>query len=315
MNLKRGYNKMTECYFHIGIPKSGTSFLQKNFFPLLDLAYMGKHYDSSIDSKRNDREYGELFRILLSRQAYGDNRLLYASIWKKTEKYKKILYSNEELIGNYRINFLNNYQIAYHLKEIYKNPKLIFVIRRQDDFIESLYRQAIRNGYPYSLKTFINYKKGNFKPYHIGNKGVIDLQAIDYNIIYDFYEKHFGKENILILPYELMKNDQEKFLKKITYFLNVDYKKPIFNENTNRRDRYPLLVTMRIINKIIPKKIQNRINDIFFLKYFGYILNEIPYDKSIINKNLKNKIKSYYRESNKSLSEKIGLNLQSYDYY
>lgn len=196
---------MTEYFFHIGLPKSATSYLQKNFFPVLNLTYLGKHYDSKIDKRDNNKDFEKLFRALFYKQPFQVTEEEYNKIKNLIGHNKKILYSNEVMVGSYTINFNNGYQIAHHIKNGFPNSKIIYVIRKQDDFIESLYRQAIRNGYSHSIKKFLNYKKGSFRINNYENDGQIDLFSLDYYKQLTFYTNIFGKENLLVLPYELLK--------------------------------------------------------------------------------------------------------------
>lgn len=61
---------VTEYFFHIGLPKSATSYLQKNFFPLLNLTYLGKHYDSKIDKRGIHKDFENEFKSLLYKQPF-----------------------------------------------------------------------------------------------------------------------------------------------------------------------------------------------------------------------------------------------------
>ncbi|WOE70347.1 sulfotransferase [Hydrogenimonas thermophila] len=305
---------MTEYFFHIGLPKSATSYLQKNFFPVLNLTYLGKHYDSKIDKRDNNKDFEKLFRALFYKQPFQVTEEEYNKIKNLIGHNKKILYSNEVMVGSYTINFNNGYQIAHHIKNGFPNSKIIYVIRKQDDFIESLYRQAIRNGYSHSIKKFLNYKKGSFRINNYENDGQIDLFSLDYYKQLTFYTNIFGKENLLVLPYELLKINRTLFLKKLTSFMSVEYIEPLSSEKTNSQDGYILLLIMRFINSFISKKIQNRLNDVLFFNKIGKLLNYIPYKRKFISYELQKKIQEFYNESNKKASEKFHLELENFGY-
>ena len=105
----------TQYIFHIGMPKTATSYLQKNFYPNLNLHYLGKHYDS----KSRDKEFAKLFAEIFSMQPFGDTEKIYRDIKYKMPNDGTILYSNELMSGTSRINFLNAFQISYHLKNCF----------------------------------------------------------------------------------------------------------------------------------------------------------------------------------------------------
>ena len=303
--------KDAKYIFHIGMPKTATSYLQKNFYPNLDLHYLGKHYDS----KTKDKEFAREFSNLFSMQPFADTSNIYSSIKSKMPNSGKILYSNELMSGSSRVNFLNALQISYHLKSCFKNPKIIFVIRRQDSFIESIYRQAIRGGYSGSIESFINYKKASFKRATVGKGGWMDIYSLDYLRWVNHYKELFGRENILILPYERLKTEKEAFLKDIAEFIDVEYIEPTTIEQTNKADSYLLLNMMRLANMCLSKRIQNRINDILFIDRVFSILNYIPFEKKFLSKELSKKIIEFHTKSNEQLSNEYDLSLNRYGYF
>ena len=314
-------NTELDFFFHLGMPKALSTFLQQNFFPQLDILYLGKHYDSSIDSRGNSIEFENLFKKIFGAQPYNlesvyiDKLLQKMEILASEKQSHKILYSNENLVGTYAESFRNGMQIAYNLKKTFKEPKIILVIRKQDDFLESLYRQSIRMGHAVSVKKFLNYKNNIFGDYRIDYKLNVDLNTLNWNTLIDFYKESFGHENVLVLPHEMIKEDTEAFLKEITNFMDVEYKAPLNSSVANIRDSYLLLVIKRFINQFIYKKVQNLFIKIFFLKKLGSLINLLNIDKPFLNQKLKKEIMKFYMESNKELSQKTGLKLEKYDYY
>ncbi len=303
--------KNSKYIFHIGMPKTATSYLQKNFYPNLNLHYLGKHYDS----KTKDKDFAKIFSELFSTQAFADTDRLYRDIKSKMPDSSIILYSNELMSGTSRINFLNSFQISYHLKECFENPKIIFVIRKQDSFIESIYRQAIRGGYSGSLKSFINYKRGKFNKSTPGKGGWMDIYSLDYFRWAEHYRELFKEDNILILPYEKLKSNRDEFLKDIADFIGVEYIKPKKSEQTNKADSYLLLNMMRISNMCLSKRVQNRINDILFIDKLFSLLNYIPFEKKFLSKEFAKDIMEFHSSSNKQLSKKYDLSLDKYGYF
>ena len=304
-------SKGAQYIFHIGMPKTATSYLQKNFYPNLNLHYLGKHYDS----KSRDREFARVFAELFSMQPFGNKEPIYTKIKDMMPNSGKILYSNELMSGTSRINFLNAFQISHHLRECFKNPKIIFVIRRQDSFVESIYRQAIRGGYSGSIESFINYKRDKFNKSSPGKGGWIDIYSLDYLSWIEHYCELFGKASILILPYEKLKYNKKAFLKDIANFIDVEYIEPKKSEQTNKADSYLLLNMMRLANLCLSKRIQNRINDILFIDKIFSLLNYIPYEKKFLSKELAKEIIKFHSNSNKELSKRYNLSLEKYGYF
>jgi hypothetical protein len=94
-----------EVFVHVGLQRAGSTFLQENVFPNMDLNFCG-------------------------------NDLLKSKI-----KDGKNLISNESLCGYYfALDDLNNgYEIANRISSLFPNTKIIFIVRQFDDWIKSCY--------------------------------------------------------------------------------------------------------------------------------------------------------------------------------
>ncbi len=302
---------MRQFYFHIGMPKSASSYLQKAFFPLLDIDYLGKHYASDIDFKEKHAPFEEKFREIFIRQPYNiTNDYLEELHSLASGTNNKILYSNEGLFGSYLESFRNNFQISHNLKIMFDNPKLIIVLRRQDTFIESLYRQAIRNGYWKSAKNFISYKNRCFGSYRIDNREQVDLTLLNYNDFISFCCEMFGRENLLILPYELFKLSRDTFLKEIANFLGVPFVAPITDSYVNKSDHYLYLNILKILNFISHKR-----NIFTPINYLQRNVRDLPGNKKLISTHLQKDILDFFEQSNMSLAKGYNLDLKRFDYY
>ncbi len=108
-----------EIYFHVGLAKTGSTFLQKNFFPYLkNIKYISTHdYINCIDiiNKTNYKSY------LISRE-----------FDKQFEREIKKF-------------------ISY-----FPDTKIIVVFRRHDKWIASQYKRAVKNGLHLDFKNYYN---------------------------------------------------------------------------------------------------------------------------------------------------------------
>ena len=108
-----------EIYFHVGLAKTGSTFLQKNFFPYLkNIKYISTHdYINCIDiiNKTNYKSY------LISRE-----------FDKQFEREIKKF-------------------ISY-----FPDTKIIVVFRRQDKWIASQYKRSVKNGWHWDFKNYYN---------------------------------------------------------------------------------------------------------------------------------------------------------------
>ena len=113
-----------EIYLHIGLHKTGTSFLQKVIFPKIN----GIDF---YNPKLNDL--------------------------KNIKPKIKTLISNESLAGQpYSFNQTDRYKTLNFIKKLYPNANIIFVKRNPKNWINSLYKQYIRGGGVYSFQKWFN---------------------------------------------------------------------------------------------------------------------------------------------------------------
>lgn len=113
-----------EVYFHVGLGKTGTTYLQYNFFPKMrDICYIQRTRYSKSHKIINRRK---CYKYLVSREF---DRQFDREVKKFAEKFP--------------------------------DAKPIIVLRRQDSWIASQYRRFIKNGRQYSFTEFIDVENNN----------------------------------------------------------------------------------------------------------------------------------------------------------
>ncbi len=300
----------SEIFIHIGYHKTGTTFLQKLVFPLLkanlvmipDVTYIAQ-------SKNYDPKH---FIEMLNNQYVVD-------------KYDKTIMSQETLSGRGDGNPVwDKYLIAKRLHATFPGGKILIVIRNQFDYILSLYTfRVIKRGI----------EKRNLSDYleDIFEKRL--LNKLRYDELIKYYINLFGKESVLVLTYEQLVKDHNKFISKISQFINVENMVDCKNRKINKGTRNQRLVqTNRLLNHPVSitadflrnKNILSQKKYFFFVnKYFKFkeiILN--PVSKRLYggskNIELDNKwrkmIITAFKESNHNLADIIDINLSCYGY-
>lgn len=288
---------MQKIICHIGFPKTGTTYLQKNVFPLIkNLNYIEsgeiKHLlhdliekDDSYFNKANIRE--ELMQMHIS----NTNMLL----------------SYEPLTGHHlKTEFPNRSQIARRLKAVGVD-KIIITIRNQLDVLESTYKQYIKSGGVLKLSNFFNLNN-NSNPYFF-------IDYFNYEKIVELYSEIFGIENVKVIQFENLFLNTSPFENLLAHFLNV--------ENTDFSSQTEFKVNKSLSN--FSTKLLRIINHFTYNSYrpsslvskkfssyrFYKILIFLDRSKSkhkLISK-YENEIRSCFSESNSSLNEKYNINL------
>jgi len=212
---------------HVGLPKTGTTFLQRRYFPRL-AEYHCITSDQVLPSDfsfiyKINKEFDILPRPTLIRKLIRkDRNLNIKKISSKIQRYKNktdlpILLSCEGLVGVSFSPLRNNIEVSLLIKSVLDIEKVILVIRRQDHYVQSLYRQLIleedRYGRFICPEDFVSKT-----PRLTALSSAVELNWLS---LYQNYISIFGLDNVLCLPYEEMVKDLHGFIGRINNFLGV----------------------------------------------------------------------------------------------
>lgn len=213
---------MKKVFLHVGLPKTGSTFLQQNVFPYMNINLIRNNMNASFGSLTN-----------------------FSVVCKLLDDLPNVI-TDENLYGNvFGLNnsvdgidvYDNNFNIAIRLQRLYPNAKIIVVFRELDSWIKSLHKQL--KGNPYTKQTFNFRISSEYKMFEQYEKCLKNM----------FYK-------VLVLHYEDLKNNQDNFIQNICDFINVD-----FPENYDRRKvmvslNEKQLRCLSVIPKLpIPKKV------------------------------------------------------------
>ncbi len=307
--------KKGDIVIHIGYHKAASSLLQDVFskLPVNYLWLAGEDFRRRelIDYvERLENFDAEAFRLK------AENSL-------RTRKYKTTLISHEELSGHpHGYASVNPFAVAENLKEAFKNAKILIIIRNQFDYVKSLYsfRVGIKGSETRSFKQFIaeEFKKGL-------------EEKLKYDKLVKRYIDLFGEQNVLTLPMELLKNDEEAFFRKIFELIGLDfedYKELPLARKINRSSNNLFLLNFwrkvnaafNLVYRILKPRLSVK-NDFGFRYAFyhlkrrtTYLMEPIVPTKKIVESDFTKKIFSQYRETNRFLSQTIGIDLKKFNY-
>lgn len=168
-----------EVYFHVGLGKVASTYLQYNVFPKLK----GIHYIQRTKYKKS---------VDIIRQG----------------KYKKYLVSREfDRQFEEEVRWFSSY---------FPHTKVIICFRRNDSWIASQYRKAVKNGFHWGFEDFfdLDHPESSFWEHE---------QLLFYPKI-EQVEQYFS-EKPLCLFHEELKSDPWVFLDKVSAFTSTTYNK------------------------------------------------------------------------------------------
>ena len=313
-------------YLHAGQPKTGTSFLQRNYFVhhpkinnlgkknnlgsvkknLLEVFHKIIHFE-----KLNDDDYKECLEII-KKIDYRENMINLISYEAFTQ-----------------LNFKVNQDVIFkRLKDLFAESnfklKVFITVRNQLSIIPSHYANTPR----VYIDSKIEFCK-SFKNFINNIDKVGKISENNYNYVYDRYKyfqllqlaiRIFSKENVKIFFFEDMKKNHDTYFNEICSFLNIEnYFLPntdiAINETRKKGKEYKRInkyfyrqnKMLYYFSKLLPKPLKEIIANFFIdLKNFK--------DPIVINEDQEAKIINYYREDNELLAKYLNKDLKSLGY-
>jgi hypothetical protein len=209
---------------HIGYHRTGSTFLQERVFPLLPVNRLIKpELDGLFGSARFDPS--EL-RADLRRQA-------------ELDPDRPTVISSELLSGTPEGGPAERrLQTADRLHAAFGSAKILVVIRRQVDYVLSIYayRVLLRGLDSRSLDRYLADHAPSLLP------------ALQYDTLVQRYIDLFGRDRVLVLPFELLAAESAGFIDAIARFIGVD-PPAIPNRRVNESTRNAMVVAInRVLN-------------------------------------------------------------------
>ena len=195
-------------FIHVGKGKTGTSYLQDVFF--------SSHEEINFLGKTKHKypqwliEWHYLDDIQFKKEIYNIKNVLN----KKLSTQKVNILSSEafSMVGY-------SYQQALRIKQIVPDAKIILTLRNPIDSIESFYKYSVlHDNFTSNIEDLIEFTR---TPMVFYKRKPIYIADFFYDEIIEIYHELFGKSNVLILKYEDMKNNPNKFFNNLSNFLSI----------------------------------------------------------------------------------------------
>lgn len=316
---------MQNLLIHIGYHKTGTTWLQNELFTaenefFIPVSNRGRDHSTLAPSFIESKD-GQLLSPYCTNEKLIRERL--NKILKKTDfdNEKIPVISSERLSGNPHSSGFDSKVIAERIQNFFPKAKILIVIREQSSWLLSNYFQYLTAGGTHHLKKYLNTKydglRPGFSPYHI-----------QFHHLIKDYQSRFGKENVLVIPYEIFKNDPPLFLKTLGDFVGKDLynsTQPNFKKIYNAKNDHYINYKFRELNAIInPSSVNNYsarnrtiVNMAIRIKKILSRCTPQKMNQSVKLK-LKNEIdewaKGRFKESNSVTQELIGFDLGELGY-
>ena len=296
---------MRKIYFHIGYPRSGSTYIQKNYFS------SQKKKINFISRKFNYGNedyffYQTLYKIVkFNKKKFSKNLKKICQDFKKIKlDPKKINIISEELVLCQSVWNNNNVyrtleRLIIILKKSRMSPKFIIVIRNQEDLLLSYYKYFFSN---YFFIKRINFHKMIRKKEY--------LKQFDFFNLAIFFKKKKIQFNFFL--FEDLVENEKKFEKNLYRYLGIKKNNKKFFKDKS----YKIINSKNYLHKYFISisfwfKSQKSLNIFHFLSLINKIICRIFRDQKIknldITKDQKKFINSYYYKSNLKLKSLINI--------
>lgn len=319
MNIDKKSIQNKKLFFHIGYPKTASTFFQRQLF--------NKHPEINNLGKCNPLESPE----------YKNNK--FRDFFINLEHKNKIQFKfkhNKRLLAKYILPHINTEKTVIFSDEDFTNPwhgdiglkakrlkslfsdfsdlAVIVILRNQIELIRSFYEM-----WPYT--PFAQEKRRH--AYDFDKWVETALTDIDRSFLIapfyfetiEYYQQLFGEDQVKILLFERFVSQREDFCENLSNFLEVDSKATLrllqkqnkensakkYRLRTLKRSKFPLIPG---IHKIFPAFIKGSLKS---------ILSKLT-NKPKLTQNQERKIKNLYASSNRKLNKIIKVDLDKYDY-
>ena len=298
--------------FHIGYPKTATSWLQKKYFPYISNAcYVGR------------RDTFESF--IIPSQFEFNPTAIREKIAHCNKEYQ--IFSLESFVGtnhNFGMRGYLTTQQAYRIHSVFPNSKIILFIRNQADIIASSYLQYVAGGGTNSIKKYLYHK--NIK--EIAGLTLFSWEYFEYHHVINLYQGLFGDQNVYVFLFEDFVCNKLNFVQRFSQIMDfkIEFKNiELLKVNPSYRRIIHLLAL--IANRFTERKMMNKYFILHIPGWFEFSGRSLRYlnqfrifgknlgSKDILSQRILYDINNFYKQSNSILVNKYNLvELLEYSY-
>jgi hypothetical protein len=198
---------MTTPLVHIGYPKAGSSWLQAHVF-VDDAVGFSPVTPGALEISR---------RLVYPHPLDFDADACRALFAPKMDEISSAglvpVVTGERLSGAPHAGGYDSKEVAHRIKDVFQDAKVLIVIREQRSSIRSGYKQYVRAGGALSLDRYLEPSPKGFASFP-----AFDFAHYRYHRLVSLYQDLFGRESVLVLPFELLRSAPREFVERIVRF-------------------------------------------------------------------------------------------------
>jgi hypothetical protein len=308
---------------HIGNHKTGTKMLQHNFFSnIRSRRYLGTPLDAL-------PEMSEVFDRIIYQDSLSFDPSKVKALMAQLEDQgvlgtedQPVLISNEVIVTPFLGGRMtaDPSLIAERLHKYFGPTKILYMIRSQRTMLAAMYTQ------------FTPHREVNQKAFEIKLRETMDNQlhglmhAMRYDKIASVYASIFGKENVKVIPFELLVNDPASYYETICNFIGEPFDEhtaQFFSTREHERITRGAMLWERMVphyENLREKLKFGRLSDRFSFINPGKIQNFVStriggsHISLKIPTEFEDTLERFFGPSNQKIQNMFGLDLKQYNY-
>ncbi|MGB1249596.1 MAG: sulfotransferase domain-containing protein [Candidatus Promineifilaceae bacterium] len=310
-----------DILIHIGYQKTGTTWLQKELFNNSTLGFIHPF-------ERHDVMQHFIRPHSLDFDVHSCCNYVHRTLDTVAEKDGFTVLSHERLSGTPFFGGHDSVELANRLRSVFRQPKILIVIREQTQMIRSTYAQYVKKGGTLSLQRYIAIGK---KTRHLRE---FELLRFQYHRLISHYQRKFGADNVLVICYEQIVPNPRLYIQQILEFCGLPLSKEAiqmlpFGSPLNTSMSQSSVQLLARLNHVISRR--SAINpspmvELSGLKYGRSVLGTmrtldqlVPHRLKVASmyrtmKNIEEQIGDLYVASNQETTKLIGIDLAKYGY-
>lgn len=205
---------MTPPLIHLGLHRTGSSWFQSRVLDGCD----GRPRNA-IEREESSR------RLVLTRDMDFDAEAMRdwvgSHLEEATARDGHAVLSNERFSGNPSGGWFDAERVAERLAEVVPGARVLLVVREQRSWLRSIWLQYVRIG---GVASIAGYLEPPVRGDH--RLPVPDLGFARFDRYVDHLDGLFGRDRVLVLPYELLRRSPEAYLDRISNFSDIPLPAP-----------------------------------------------------------------------------------------
>ncbi len=288
---------MARTIIHIGMPRTASTFFQRELFPLIE---------GFRCAGTDETQYSRHFQKLLYQDDTLWNADEFGAAFAEHGEQNTIL-SNELFVGqSLYLAGINRTRTAQRLAAAFPDAEILLVLRNQTDLLQSLYAIGVYGGHTMTPHEFIRFSN---KPSTAANPLYPTFAPAEITEIYNYaplvelYQGLFAKVHVVL--YENFAANPAEFTQKFISTLRLSLTlENSFSEKVNRSLSARQIYFLRILNRWKPLVNRGRLGRAFFRIKLQFIERRLGGGKPFsFNTDLLREIKNHFAKANDDLAK------------